>query len=138
AFKSLRGQSVRAGATVLWQLPNGAGRHGSFKTPGRGGGNGNCSPTSPESAIPAVELGEANEPVRVRGKQKPPLPPAKFSIIRALLDAWPGGLTKDELEEKSGYTNARTVLTDLIKSDTDWALAIERLGHGGSGRCRIL
>src|SRR4051794_19961205 len=85
---------------------------------------------------PVVVSRMADEP-KVRGKLKPRLTYAQFNVVRALLEAGDDGLTKDELDTKSGHTEARKILKRLHDSDPDWAEVIQMPGIPGR-RYRIV
>ena len=57
-------------------------------------------------------------------------------MIKRLVDAYPKGLTKDELE-RSPCGAARTYLRELRKSDKDWAAVLPAPGTRGQGGYRI-
>jgi hypothetical protein len=78
-----------------------------------------------------------NEPVFVRGRKKPPLAASTYRVIKALIVAFPIGLSKYELAEKSQYTDPHKLLADLRRSDADWAAAIDSPGRGHRGGYRL-
>jgi transposase-like protein len=80
-------------------------------------------------------LGPNNKPV-VCGVKKAALCKGAYQIVRALLDAYPGSLTKGELEEKSEYTDAHKWLAELAR-DPEWNRAIYRPGRGRRDGYRI-
>jgi hypothetical protein len=86
---------------------------------------------------PAVVLGGQDDPVSVCGRNKPPLPPGKYRVVKALLDAYPAGLVKDELASASRYSDPHKLLRELCDSDKDWDSAIERPGRGYRGGYRV-
>jgi hypothetical protein len=81
---------------------------------------------------PCVILGGENEPAVVFGKTKRPLSPTAYRVIKALLRAWPAGLTKDKLAEQSQYSDPHKILAE-ISQDEDWREAICRPGRGYRG-----
>jgi hypothetical protein len=86
---------------------------------------------------PAVTLGKPDEPVSVRGQEKPPLPGPKYRIVKALLDVFPAGLRKDDLARAGNYSDPHKQIAELCE-DSDWASAIYRPGRGYRGGYRIL
>ncbi len=92
-------------------------------------------PPPPSPAAPAVVLGGPNDEPTVRGKKKSKLPAAQFNVVKAMLAA-KRPLTKDELDAKSGHTDARKILKTLADSDPDWRAVIHFAGKPG-GRYRI-
>jgi len=60
----------------------------------------------------------------VNGKRKPILTAARYDAVQALIEAGETGLTKDQLDNKSGHTDARKLLKALADDDPDWAEAI--------------
>jgi hypothetical protein len=77
-----------------------------------------------------VLRGSADGPI-VRGKEKPRLTVARFNVIKALIDAGPGGLSEDELKSKSGHGGAVNTLKKLATSDDDWKSVIILPGKPG-------
>jgi hypothetical protein len=71
----------------------------------------------------------------VNGKTKL-LDGARFDVVKALYDA-PGGLTKDQLEAKSGRGAARRTLKRLGRDDSDWASVLVFPGQHSSGGYRL-
>jgi len=80
--------------------------------------------------------GQGKPPV-VLGKEKQPLTFREYNIVKALLDAGEHGLTKDKLDDKSGHSEARKVLSALRDGDPDWAAVIQMPGGPGRGGYRI-
>jgi hypothetical protein len=74
--------------------------------------------------------------VRLFGKEKPPLTVAQYDVVKALIEAGPRGLTKDELELKSGRGGARKTLR-LLLDDPDWSRVVAMAGKTGQ-RYRIM
>jgi hypothetical protein len=87
----------------------------------------------PGAETPAVVLGGPREPPIVRGQEKPVLTPARYKVVRTLVDASPKSLSKDQLDDKSGHTDARKILKDLADSDPDWAAVIHFSGPSRQG-----
>lgn len=83
-----------------------------------------------QATSPVVLQGHGKPPV-VRGVVKRPLTKAQYDVIQALLDAGRAGLSKDELEEKSGHADARKILKRLHDSDPDWKRVILLAGRPG-------
>jgi hypothetical protein len=77
---------------------------------------------APPPIIPVKLCGRDEGPI-VYGVRKKRLTPARYDIIKALLEA-DRNLTKDQLDSKSGRTEARKTLKKLFDSDKDWAKAI--------------
>jgi hypothetical protein len=94
--------------------------------------------SAPQVLKPSVVLGQPNEPVLVNGQQKSPLPATKYRIVKALLDVWPASLTKAQLEHKAHYSVPHKVISEMRKSDSDWASAIDQPGRGYRGGYRIV
>jgi hypothetical protein len=98
------------------------------------------TPSVPVEVPPAplsVELRGLGKPPLILGKAKDVLTPAQYNVIQALLDAGSGGLNKDELEDKSGHSDARKILKRVADSDPDWMSVIRLAGSTGK-RYRIL
>jgi integrase len=92
------------------------------------------SATSLDSTLkPAVEIGKPGEPALVRGKPKRRLTAAQHRAIAALLDAFPGGLSKKAMNQKYGGEAWRQTLIRLRK-DPDWASTIGFPGTGFPGK----
>lgn len=70
------------------------------------------------------DFSDFKKPPVVNGNTKRMLTQAEHDILVALLEAGPRGLTKDELDEKSGHTEARKYLRKLASEDPDWASVI--------------
>lgn len=81
--------------------------------------------------IPVVLNGPDGEPV-VYGKAKRRLTRARYNVVKTLMDAG-RNLSKDELDRKSGHTEARKLLRALADSDPDWDRAIIRPEGPGTG-----
>jgi hypothetical protein len=85
---------------------------------------------------PLVILGESDEEPIVCGVLKKRLTIAQYDVVKALLAAGNGGLSKDSLAKKSGHGDAHRVLKRLNDSDSDWKSVIQLAGRPG-GRYRI-
>jgi hypothetical protein len=86
---------------------------------------------------PLLVLGDFGDEPIVRGVRKKRLSPARFDVVKALLVAGKGGLSKDSLASESKHGDANRVLQRLAESDPDWASVIQMAGRTG-GRYRIL
>lgn len=87
--------------------------------------------------VPGVVLrGRDTGPI-VRGKEKPPLTERAYNIVEALVRANRAGLTKDQLDQRSGHSEARKVLRQLRASDPDWEEVICMPGKAGQGGYRL-
>jgi hypothetical protein len=82
-------------------------------------------------------LGDPRDPVTVLGLRKPPLSPAKYRLVKALLGAGEAGLSKDELDKQGKCTEGRKYLRELADSDRDWKAVLVFPGKSW-GRYRIL
>ena len=92
-------------------------------------------PAAPQA--PSVQLGgRADDPI-VRGKKKGSLRYAQYNVVKALDSAGATGLTKDQLVNRSGHTDAVQILKRLAKSDPDWKAVISLPGTSGK-RYRIV
>jgi hypothetical protein len=79
---------------------------------------------------PAVILNGPDQNPIVLGKEKKRLSPARYDVVKALLDA-NRNLTKDELDRKSKHSDARKLLGRLADSDPDWkAVIVFPAAHG--------
>jgi hypothetical protein len=67
----------------------------------------------------------------VSGRLKQTLTPPQFDAVKALLDAGEPGLTKDQLDKKSGHGDARKILKRLADSDPDWKAVLPFPGTTG-------
>jgi len=72
----------------------------------------------------------------IDGKPASPLTEAQYNVVQTLLEAGENGLTKDELDRRSGHTDARKILGRLADKQ-DWAQVIPLPGTSGK-RYRIL
>jgi hypothetical protein len=84
-----------------------------------------------------VTLGSLDDFVWVNRLKKPPLSAAKYRVVRALVDAGAPGLSKGQLDDRSGCTDARKHLKELAAGDPDWKAVIIFPGKSW-GRYRIL
>ncbi|NLY02216.1 MAG: hypothetical protein GXY83_39530 [Rhodopirellula sp.] len=80
-----------------------------------------------------VKLFGPGEEPEVNGKRKPILTAARYDTVQALVEAGETGLTKDQLDHKSGHTDARKLLKALADGDADWAEVILFPGTPGKG-----
>lgn len=81
-----------------------------------------------------VTLFGPDEQPEVNGKLKRKLTAPRYDAVQALIQAGENGLTKDELDRKSGHSEARKLLKALANTDADWADVIifpEKAGNGG-------
>ena len=76
--------------------------------------------------------GQAENPL-VKGRSKPRLSQAQYKVVRALIQAIPNGLTKDELDKRSTCGDARKTMKRLADSDPDWASVLMFPGRPGVG-----
>jgi len=65
------------------------------------------------------------------GKEKPSLTTAQYDVVKALHEAGPKGLSKDELDKKSLHEDARKILKRLAEADNDWERVISFPGKAG-------
>lgn len=79
---------------------------------------------------PPVELLGPGDPVKILGKEKPPITTAQYNVVKVLLEAGSIGLSKDELVKKSGHEGALKTLKGLAKED-DWKKVISLAGKAG-------
>jgi hypothetical protein len=82
---------------------------------------------------PAVKFEELSKKPLIRGKEQARLSRARYDVVKALLDAWPESLNKDELPVKSVHSDAVNILKNLRKLNADWKSAIELAGTKGAG-----
>ena len=78
-------------------------------------------------------FGPDEQPI-VTEKRKSILPKARYDVVQALIEAGESGLSKDDLDAKSGHSDARKLLYALVKNDSDWKAAILLPGKGGMGK----
>jgi hypothetical protein len=86
---------------------------------------------TPESPAPLVILGKPGDEPTVNGVRKTKLTTPRYNVVKALLAAGDGGLSKDSLANESGHGDAHRVLKRLADSDPDWALVIQMAGKTG-------
>ena len=67
-------------------------------------------------------------------ERKSILSPARYDVVQTLIEAGESGLAKDDLDRKSGHTEARKLLSALAKSDRDWKSVIRFPGKDGMGK----
>jgi hypothetical protein len=80
---------------------------------------------------PAVVLrGQGASPI-VLGREKKPLTTAQYDAVTALCDAGEQGLTKDQLNRKSGHGDSRKTLRRLADRDEDWRAVLQFAGATG-------
>ena len=98
------------------------------------------SESQPEATYePPVVLAGPDDEVIVWGKRKPPLPPAQYRVIKALVEAKEERLSKDMLCNRTKDKNGNTVedpvgaLKRLRKRDPDWRKVIDMAGMPGRG-----
>jgi hypothetical protein len=82
-----------------------------------------------KGAPASVHLLGPEEEVHVCGQPKPRLAPGAYRIVKALLDAYPGGLSKDQLSNRADYVDCHKAIASLTQ-DQDWRRAIFRPGEG--------
>ncbi len=81
----------------------------------------------------SIVLGERDGRPVVNGKQKKPLTNAQYDIVKALVVAGKFGLSKDQLDAKSGRGDALKTLRRLVSADSDWAAVVVFPGVKGQG-----
>jgi hypothetical protein len=89
---------------------------------------------------PPVVLNGPDETVRVKGKQKGPLPLAQYWVLKALVDAWFKGerLSKDLLRNRSKDDAGNHVedplgALDRLRNDPDFESVIDMAKVPGRG-----
>jgi len=92
---------------------------------------------TPVAQSARVALFGEDKATMVDGKERPPLSKARYAVVRALIAAGDTGLTKDQLDDKSGHTEARKIMGGLAKSDPAWGAVLKLAGTTG-GHYRIL
>jgi hypothetical protein len=77
--------------------------------------------------------GPEDEPI-VLGQRKPRLTPGQYRVVKAMLDAAPTRLSKDQLARRS-ETEDPIGMIDRLRRDQDWAAVLDKPGqaHGGYG-----
>jgi hypothetical protein len=119
-----------APAATTLEIPQGSESHSRTALPDVELGN--VSEREAPSWKPAIVFsGDAREP-RVNGKSKKRMTPEQFKVVQALLSAGEDGLSKGELEKKSGIGDPLGVLRRLRK-DPDYGNAIDMAGTRGRG-----
>jgi len=93
------------------------------------------APAAPAGVVALILGGPGDNPI-VFGKPKPKLSAARYAVVKALQDSGVDGLTKDDLDRRSGRTDARRTLGRLAESDKDWGAVIQMAGVVG-GRYRL-
>jgi hypothetical protein len=86
---------------------------------------------SPDQREPVI-LGKPEARPVVLGKEKPPLSPKHYQVVKALVDA-AGKLTKTQLVKKSGCGDSVGILHRLAEMDPDWKEVIEFPGEAWQG-----
>lgn len=81
-------------------------------------------------------LGGPDQKPVVLGRPKKPLPPVKYLVVKTLLEAGEAGLSKPDLEARTGKAEAVKHLRLLRDSDDDWKAVIVMAGSPGN-RYRI-
>ena len=100
------------------------------------GGGELAPPRTPAYQSKCVKLFGPGEQPEVCGKPKPTLTAARYDGVQTLIEAGDTGLTKDELDRKSGHIEARKTLKRLADSDRDWKCVLLFPGTTGK-RYRI-
>ena len=72
---------------------------------------------------PAIEIGDPGDRLVVRHKDKGDLPKSWRKVINLLLDAFPGGLSGREMDERYGNRGWRAIIPEMRK-DADFDRAI--------------
>lgn len=85
----------------------------------------------------SVKLGKPSDPPSVFNRQKRPLTPNQFKVVKCLCDAFPSGVTKGNLESDAGVGDPVGTLKDVKAIDDDWGRAIECPGKKGAGGYRL-
>lgn len=81
----------------------------------------------------AVELRGTHEQPIVFGEPQPKLGHARYAVVKALLAAGKQGLSKSELERKSGKNDAVKYLRNVRKLSSAWEKAIMMAGKSWNG-----
>jgi hypothetical protein len=84
------------------------------------------------SGCPVVILDQRQRRVKVLGQTKQ-LTAARFAVIKALIEQFPGTHTKDELVRTSQRDGAVNILKGLRNSDPVWESIIKLAGTTGGG-----
>jgi hypothetical protein len=88
----------------------------------------NCSP---------IELGGPNEPVNVINRQLPPLSRPRYEVLRPLVEAYPLGLTEDELKTESRREGCVSIYKGMRKNEPALAQVLALPGRRGRGGYRL-
>ena len=86
-------------------------------------------------ACPVSVRSEAERRVRVNGRETTLTVP-QFDVIRVLIDRFPDGATKDDLNRLSRHTDGRGILVRLSR-DSLWKDVIAFPGSPGAGGYRL-
>jgi len=90
-------------------------------------------PPSPSPPPCPFEFSDSSKKPVVNGVERDFLTPAQHAVLTALKKAGASGLSKDQLDTKSGHNEARKILKDLAKKDPEWRDVIlfpEKPGRG--------
>jgi hypothetical protein len=100
---------------------------------GEGNGAGE-SDAKPVAASDQVKLfGPGEQPI-VNNNKVAILTEARYDVVQTLLEAGESGLSKDDLDKKSGHSTAHKLLKAVAKSSPEWAKVIQLPGKGGMGK----
>lgn len=80
-----------------------------------------------------VRLNEREEFPVIRGVKVPPLTIARYSIVRAVIAAWPNGLKKDQLIKVTGQGDAHNTFKAIRKLSPEWESVLILPGQIGRG-----
>jgi hypothetical protein len=80
-----------------------------------------------------VVLRGQHEPPLIDDQQTEVLTRAQYDVVRALLDAFPDRLTKDQLDKQSKRGDARKIMKRLADSDLRWQAVLLFGGRTGGG-----
>lgn len=94
-------------------------------------------PNPNASPQPPVQLNGLFEQCVVCGHRKPVLTEFEYAAIRKLTEAFPDGVSRDELIRVAG-PDAHAILTTLRKKDTGWASVIMMPSRSGRGVYRLI
>jgi len=97
-----------------------------------GDGDSTPKPVAASQSGKVKLFSEADGP-EVNGKKKATLSTAGYNVVLAILNAEGKGLTKDQLDAKSGHGDSRKILKRIADGDQDWAAAIQFPGKPGCG-----
>jgi hypothetical protein len=118
------------------RLPTAGVADNRIATPKGEAGGGDTMPQEPSRPVcesKAVKLFGPGEQPEVNGKRKRTLTRAQYDAVGALIRAGENGLTKDELDRKSGHGDARKTLKRLAENDRDWRKVLSFPGTTGKG-----